>query len=381
MGKEQESSFLNTSLTQKNGKGAEIAPRFFYGVDALAKLFALSGAQLKIFKEVDRYFPVRIPGFYLSLMSSDDPFCPIKRQALPSLEELSGSGHEDPLAENDNSLTPSFIKKYPGRGVFLISSECAMFCRFCNRKRVLGRNVDFESSWDETFECMEKMEDLREVIISGGDPLMQSIDKLYYVLERIRRIRRVRTLRISTRVPVVFPQGISEEFLKILTKFNPLWIVIHINHPREITESFKRIIREIQKKGSPVISQTVLLRGVNDCARTLIELFDGLVSLGIKPYYLFQLDEVIGAQHFKVRLSDGIRIYKTIRKHSSGLAVPNYVVDLSGGLGKVSVTESLIRKNGGVGYFRTDDGKIGKYGDDGYESECKRCGLCVHTEE
>jgi len=376
MGKEQESSFPCASLGHKVVRGGVKPPRFFFSLEELSALFDLPEDIRRDAKKVEEFFPVRIPEFYLNLMNLEDPSCPLKRQAFPSIDELSDSGYVDPLGEEKSSLTMSFIKRYPGRGVFLVSSQCAMFCRFCNRRRLLGMDSELERSWDETFKCMEKLEDLHEVILSGGDPFMQGVEKLRYVLERIKGIRKIRTIRISTRVPVVFPQGVSEELVRTLRMFRPLWIVIHINHPKEVSEEFKKIVRDLQMSGLQILSQTVLLRGVNDCARTLIDLFETLVSLGVKPYYLFQLDEVKGACHFKVKLSQGTKIYRALRMYASGLAIPSYVIDITGGLGKVQVTESIIGRDGKTVLLRTPEGRIGRYSDDGYDSECKKCGLC-----
>lgn len=376
MGKEQESPFSCTSLINERQTRGEDSPRFFNTIEELAKKVRISPELVYTAKKVQSYFPVRIPSFYVKLMDFEDPFCPIKRQAIPSSDELSDSGFLDPLGEEKASLTPSFIKKYRGRGVFLVSSECAMFCRFCNRKRLVGRGFNLEASWEQTFNCIENISDLHEIILSGGDPFMLSPEKLSYILERLLFIKKIKTIRISTRVPVVCPEALREEHIDVLSNFSPIWIVIHINHPKEITEPFKAIIKKFQRIGLTIVSQTVLLRGVNDCAMTLIELFENLVSIGIKPYYLFQLDEVIGAHHFKVRLSHGIKIYKALRKHASGLAVPLYMVDISGGLGKVPVIESIVESKDKIVFFKSFDGKVGPYMDDGYESKCSDCGVC-----
>ncbi|MCS7281630.1 MAG: KamA family radical SAM protein [Desulfobacterota bacterium] len=325
---------------------------------------------------VENLFPMKVPEFYLKLMDLNDPGCPIRRQAIPQVDELDCSGHVDPLGEKNFSLTKSLLKKYPKRAVFLVTSECAMFCRFCNRKRFVGKGIRFEDSWEESFSEMERLEDLEEVILSGGDPLVEDVERLKYVLGRIQKIKRIKIVRISTRVPVVDPETISRELIELLKKFAPLWMIVHINHPREVTQEFKTVVRELAGCGLPILSQTVLLRGVNDCARILIDLFQELVSLGVKPYYLFQLDEVIGARHFKVKIEHGIKIYETLKRLSSGLAIPSYVVDLSGGLGKVPVKEGMLGREGDTVFFRTFDGNVGSYLDDAKESDCIRCGTC-----
>ena len=310
-------------------------------------------------------------------MEKENPRCPIRRQAVPSIEELSGGGGLDPLNESGAAKTPSFIKRYQKRGVFLVNAECAMYCRFCNRRRFVGKGWDPENYREETFQYLEKSDEIEEVIISGGDPFMLSPDEIGYILARLRAIPRIRTIRVSSRIPLVHPAGMGRGHFAALKKASPVWVVIHINHPREISPQFVDVIKRLRGTGAALVSQTVLLRGVNDCPRVIARLFDGLVSCGIKPYYMFQLDEVKGAQHFKVRLSRGIEIMRYLREHCSGLAIPHFALDITGGLGKAPVDHVYVKKR--VGKRVTVEGRSGRTGvylDDGRKSECVKCGLC-----
>ncbi len=310
-------------------------------------------------------------------MEKENPRCPIRRQAVPAIEELSGGGGPDPLDERGASVTSSFIKRYPKRGVFLVNAECAMYCRFCNRRRLVGKGWDPAQYREETLQYLERSDEIEEVIISGGDPFMLSGEELGYILARLRRIPRIKTIRASSRVPLVFPEGMSGRHFAALKKASPVWIVIHINHPREISSEFVEVIKNLRRSGAVIVSQTVLLRGVNDCPHVMARLVEGLVSCGIKPYYLFQLDEVRGAQHFKVRLSRGIEIMRYLREHCSGLAIPHYALDITGGLGKVPVDHTYIRDREGSSVILEGlSGRTGLYHDDGGKSECVKCGLC-----
>jgi lysine 2,3-aminomutase len=358
-------------------EGSSPALPFIYSAEALSKSTLLNPDQKNILKQVCLIHPFRIPPFYLKLMDSSNPFCPIRQQAMPAAEELQGEGDDDPLKENDISVTPVLMKRYPGRAVFLISSECAMYCRFCNRKRVVGKGWDPGEFFEESFRYLSSDTTIREVILSGGDPFMIPPGLLDDILSRLRTMQHIRTIRISTRVPVVDPARMTGKHFRILKKHEPLWIVVHINHPLEVTPEFLENVKRFRSAGSAMISQTVLLRNINDCENILLKLFEALVAAGVKPYYLFQLDEVRGAQHFKVRLEKGIRIMRALRAKASGLAMPQYAVDITGGLGKVPVDYVYLKgRKGKRVYIENLSGVTGAYTDDGQKSRCNKCGLC-----
>jgi lysine 2,3-aminomutase len=327
-------------------------------------------------RRVSAVYPFRVPRFYGSLMERENPSCPLRLQAVPTDAELGRLGATDPLGEGLISVTPSFFQRYPGRGVFLVTAECAMYCRFCNRRRLVGRGFRPQDSREETFAYLEQSDEIREVIVSGGDPLMLQPAELEYVLGRLRKIERIGVVRVSTRVPVVFPEGL-ERHREAIKRHSPLWFVIHINHPREVTPEFRGAVRALREAGIIIVSQTVLLRRVNDCRHILARLFEKLVALGVKPYYLFQLDDVKGATHFKVRLETGIGIMRALRKFASGLCIPQYALDITGGRGKIPLENGYVRGRAGQRVSMENlYGAEGTYMDNGEESTCNDCGVC-----
>ena len=354
---------------------------FIDSVEELSKHLSLEKSAAADIGRVSKLYPFRISGHYLSLVRKQAPFsCAIGRQAIPSAEEFVDDGRLDPLDEKAGLVTPAFIKRYPGRGVFLVSAECAMYCRFCNRRRLVGKGWDPAPFREETLDYLEQQKDIREVIISGGDPLMLPAEELSYILSRLKRMGKA-IIRISTRLPVVCPERVTEAFFQLIGDNAPLWIVIHINHPDEISPEFIAVARRLMRSGAALVSQTVLLRGVNDCPHVLGRLFEGLVSNGIKPYYLFQLDDVRGTNHFKVGLDKGIEIMKTLRKAVSGLAMPCYALDIPGGLGKVPVDHRYVRgRRHGVVRIESPLRGFGTYDDNGAQSRCTNCDVCSLTE-
>ncbi len=319
----------------------------------------------------------KIPRFYLNLIDLKNPLCPIRAQAVPSAMEEEGEGGEDPLNETGVSVTPILLKRHPDRCVFLVSSECAMYCRFCNRRRFAGKGIDPGPCLEESFAYIEGDPLIREVILSGGDPFMLDGNKLRSILKRLRSMRKQLTIRLSTRMPVVYPDGLTASHLKAIQAASPVWVIIHINHPKEVTKEFLGAVRKIRRAGGILVSQTVLLRNVNDCPHVLHRLFGALVEAGVKPYYLFQLDDVRGASHFKVRLDRGREIMAFLRQHASGLAVPKYALDIPGGLGKVPVDEEHVKRaEGTLVRLISPSGETGFYDDNAEESVCMKCGIC-----
>ncbi|MEN6622766.1 MAG: KamA family radical SAM protein, partial [Smithella sp.] len=323
----------------------------------------------------------RISRYYLNLIDFKDPCCPIKGQAIPSTMEAHESGDEDPLHEAKFSATPIVIKRHPDRCVFLVSSECAMYCRFCNRRRFAGKAIDPEPYLEESFSYIENDIHIREVILSGGDPFMLDADKLRSILSRLRSMKKRLTIRVSTRLPVVYPDGLAKGHLKAIQDASPVWVIIHINHPREITKQFLEKVHSLRKSGTAMISQTVLLRNINDCPHVLLKLFESLTEAGIKPYYLFQLDDVKGASHFKVRLARGRQIMAFLNSHASGLAIPRYALDIPGGLGKIPVDSEHVQflEKTTMVKLTSPSGQTGYYNDNAEDSQCMKCGICKTT--
>ena len=375
--KTEEPIYYHFSKLSRNEEGNSVTLPFIDNVHDLAEALALDERLKAEISRVSLIYPLRISSHYLSLIDKEGPsVCPVGRQALPSAEELADTGEVDPLNEKESLKTPVFIKRYPGRGVFLVSAECAMYCRFCNRRRLVGKGWNPALFREETLDYLEEDGEIQEVILSGGDPFMLPSEELAYVLGRLKGMGK-RTVRISTRMPVVAPERLSGDYYEALDRWSPLWVVIHINHPAEITTAFVEAVRSFRKAGASLVSQTVLLRGVNDCPHILGRLFEELVSHGVKPYYLFQFDEVKGACHFKVRIDKAIDIMRTLRKTVTGLAVPHLALDITGGLGKVPLDYRYIKeRRGGAIEVESPLGGLGTYADDGEESRCMGCGLC-----
>jgi lysine 2,3-aminomutase len=362
---------------QEVGGAPGSALPFISNPDELSGFLPLGQEVRNEIVKVSRLYPFRIPEFYARLMDPDDPACPIRLQSVPSILELSGYGQPDPLDEKSIVQAPLFLKRYPKRGVFLVSSQCAMYCRFCNRKRLVGKSAQSASSRDETLRHIEKDGEIREVILSGGDPLMLDSADLNDLLARLRAISHIGIIRLSTRFPVVFPMGIRQEHRAALRNNGPIWTIIHVNHPKEITQEFSEVVRMLRKDGALLLSQTVLLRGINDCHHILAQLFEGLISLGVKPYYLFQMDEVKGTSHFKVPVDAGLTIMRSLRRSVSGLCIPHYVMDVTGGLGKIPLEYNYAREGDG-GNLEIENlwGRKGTYCDSKAPSRCDTCLEC-----
>ena len=349
---------------------------FLSDVGSLSSVIRLDRTSEAEIEAASRVFPFRIPLFYAGLMDLENPLCPIRLQAIPTIEELSGTGVADPLGEERIALTPTFFKRYPGRGVFLAAAECAMYCRFCNRRRLVGRDFDPAVFREKTLAFIEGCGEVREVILSGGDPLMLDPIELDYILSRLRKIGHVKVIRVSSRMPVVFPERV-ELHREVLSRHAPLWFIVHVNHPREVTPEFIEAINGLRDARASCVSQTVLLRRVNDCRHVLARLFELLVDAGVKPYYLFQLDDVTGATHFKVRIGDGLSIMKGLRASVSGLCMPQYALDITGGLGKIPLEGPYLGPKAGDSlHVENIYGERGTYLDDGGESRCNSCGIC-----
>ena len=309
----------------------------------------------------DQGFPLAITPYYLSLCDRDDPNCPIRRQVVPlAAEQESVPGDlRDPLGEEAHEVAPELVQRYPDRALLLVSDRCAVYCRFCTRSRMVGDGGGPRSDarLAAAFAYLETHPDVRDVIVSGGDPLTMATERLLRIIERLRKIPSVETIRLATRVPVALPQRITDELLSALKPHHPLWVMTHFNHPKELTEESRAALCRLADNGFPVMNQTVLLRGVNDDSRILSELFRGLVKVRARPYYLLQADPVRGSGHLRTPLARGIRIAEELQGRLSGIALPKFIVDTPGGFGKVPVgPEWIVHRAPGVTRFRTPRG-------------------------
>ncbi|BDA80927.1 lysine 2,3-aminomutase [Leptospira kobayashii] len=300
----------------------------------------LSEEEESVFQAAQEQFSFSITPYYLSLLHPTDAACPIRKQVLPRSNELIRAENEweDPLAEQVHMPIKGVTHRYPDRAIWYISHVCAVYCRFCTRKRKVSKPTETPNreEWQEALEYFRNHTEIKEVILSGGDPLTLSDQHIDYLLSELSTINHINHLRVHTRYPVTMPMRITDSLCEIFSKYFPLYIVTHFNHPKELTQEVKVAIEKLIRKGNvTVLNQSVLLKGVNDTVETLEELNYKLVRFGIKPYYLHQCDEVYGSSGFVVPIEEGIRLMYAIRGRMSGLTVPNYVKDLTGGGGKV----------------------------------------------
>jgi len=297
-------------------------------------------------KTIDK-FPLSITPYYLSLIDVNDyQNDPIFRQAFPSPKELLVESYDlaDPLAEDKDSPVPCITHRYPDRVLFLISNTCAMYCRHCTRKRKVG-DVDSIPGRSEILQGIEYIRNtpqIRDVLLSGGDPFMLSDEYLDWILSELRAIPHVEVIRIGTRVPVTLPFRVTDELVAVLKKHHPLWVNVQFNHPKELTEFSKTAVAKLADAGIPLGNQSVLLAGINDCPRIMKELVQRLVENRIRPYYLYQCDLSEGISHFRTPVSKGIEIMENLIGHTSGFAVPRYVIDAPGGGGKIPLVPNYL---------------------------------------
>ncbi len=287
------------------------------------------------------HLPVRITPYYTSLIDQFDHNHPIRRVVIPVDNEFIRSIGEDkdPLGEDHQSPVPGIVHRYPDRVLFLTTGFCSTYCRYCTRSRMVGNNRFRVSrlQWEKAIEYIESSKQVRDVLLSGGDPLTLPSADLDYLLSRIRAIPHVEIIRIGTKVPVVLPYRITSRLLRILRKHQPLWMSIHFTHPDELTQETNAACTLLADAGVPMGSQTVLLKGINDDPVTMRKLFTGLLKIRVRPYYLYQCDPIIGSSHFRTPVSKGLEIIESLRGHTSGYAVPHYVIDTPGGGGKIAI--------------------------------------------
>ena len=326
----------------------------------LGELFSLDIAALAA---VTERYPMRITPYYLGLV--EEVGDPIWRQCVPDPAELSEDGLIDPLGEEDLSPVPSVVHRYPDRVVFLASGSCASYCRFCTRKRKVGcrdMNISFREQ-REGIDYIAATPQVRDVILSGGDPLLLPDMVLGDLLNRIHTIPHVETIRIGTRIPVTLPERITDPLCGLLKKFTPLFVNTHFNHPRELTPQAAAACAKLADVGIPLGNQTVLLRGVNDDAETMIALFRGLLRMRVKPYYMHQMDLTRGTGHFRTSVKKGLEIMQALRGPVSGMAIPHYVIDLPGGKGKVPLLPEYVESFGETLLIRSPGGERVGYQD------------------
>jgi lysine 2,3-aminomutase len=316
----------------------------------LSGLRYFSREEAEILTRVTDTYRMSITPYYLSLIRLDDPDDPIARQAIPSPDEYYGMevGEDDPLEEEKDMPVPGLTHRYPDRCLMVVTNFCSLYCRHCTRKRIwpLGETAKTEFEMNKMFHYVKRHEEIRDVIISGGDPLTLPTPRLEFILKGLRKIPHVEIIRIGTRVPVVLPMRIDDELCALLEKYGPIWVNTQFNHPREVTAEARRACDRLLHAGVPVNNQSVLLKGVNDHPEIIRKLNTQLLRAKVRPYYLFQCDMVRGLEHFRTRLSKGIEIMEALRGHTSGLAIPTFVVDVPGGGGKIPLMPNYILSQG-----------------------------------
>ncbi len=311
-------------------------------VDSAKDLVDRFGFNQEMAERLNKLFHIRINPYYLSLIRY--PGDPIWLQCIPDSKELEEDGLlEDPLAEDAHSPVPSIVHRYPDRVLFLTTSQCSMYCRFCTRKRKVGDSTKINMKYlQDGIDYIAQHPQIRDVILSGGDPLMLTDVLLERVLKGLREIPHVEIIRLGTKMPCVLPQRVTPKLCKILRKYHPIYVNTHFNHPWEITPEAKRACEMLADAGIPVGNQSVLMKGVNDDAAVMLELVRKLLAMRVRPYYLYQADVTRGTNYFRTPVSKGLEIMDNLRGHTSGLAIPYYVIDAPGGGGKIPLLPQYV---------------------------------------
>lgn len=340
-----------------------------YSFSQIEKMFGLTKDEEKAKKLGYRKFPISITPYYASLIENKDSTSAVRRAVIPTYQEFEKSygEAEDPLNEDSMSPVPGIVHRYPDRVLFLVTNTCSNMCRYCTRSRMVG-HAEFMVGGSEYFqkaiEYIERNNQIRDVLISGGDPFMLKDEDLIEIVSHLRRIKHVEIIRIGTKIPVVLPYRITSQLVNRLKKFHPLWMSIHFMHPSEITEEVSIACERLADAGIPLGSQTVLLKGINDDVETMKSLVRKLVQIRVRPYYIYQCDPIVGSFHFRTPVSKGLEIIQGLRGHTTGYACPTYVIDAPGGGGKIPLLhETVVGREGDDLLIRNFEGKIFKYPD------------------
>jgi len=335
-------------------------------VETLEKVVKLTDREREEIRQCLGKFTMEITPYYAALMDRDDPFCPVRMQSVPRIAEMHDdpSDMADPLHEDVDSPVPGLTHRYPDRVLLLVTNICSMNCRHCTRRRFVGdTDVDMpEDNVSAAIEYIRNTPTVRDVLLSGGDPFVLPDARLRSILERLRAIPHVEIIRIGTRTPVVLPQRITDDLVGMLKEFHPLWVNVHFNHPKEITAEAKAACERLANAGIPLGNQSVLLRGINDDPIVMKKLVHKLMTVRVRPYYIYQCDLSLGISHFRTSVAKGIEIIESLRGHTTGLAVPTFVVDAPGGGGKIPVMPNyLISMAEGKAILRNYEGVITSY--------------------
>jgi len=334
--------------------------------EQLKLILNLSPEEIEAIEASKGRMATAITPYFAKLMDRNDSNCPIRRQAIPTMAEFHFSPADlmDPCAEDENSPVHGLVHRYPDRALLLVTDKCAVYCRYCTRRRIVGSSEKCitEEDLDEAIAYIQATKKVRDVLISGGDPLLLEDDHLERIIAKVRKVPHVEMVRIGTRVPVTLPQRITPTLASILKKYHPLWISIHFTHPKEVTKEVRRACAILAEAGIPLGSQTVLLRGINDRSVVMKRLMHELLKIRVRPYYIYQCDLAMGTEHFRTPIAVGINIIEKLRGHTTGYAVPSFVIDAPGGGGKIPVGPTyLISQDKGKVVLRNYQGKVFEY--------------------
>lgn len=352
-------------------------------LDQLKQVFDLTLEEEEGIVNCLKNLRMAITPYYATLIDPKDLNCPIRKQAIPTSAELHHGlfDMDDPLHEDKDAPVPGLTHRYPDRVLFLVTDQCSMYCRHCTRRRIAGVHDQARSteSIDRCIQYIRENPVVRDVVLSGGDSFLISDERIEYILKSLRQIEHVEIIRFGTRTPVVLPQRITPQLIEILKRYHPIYVNVHFNHPKEITPEATEACACLADAGIPIGNQSVLLRGVNDCPETLKKLMQQLLKIRVRPYYIYQCDLSQGIEHFRTSVSAGIQAIEYLRGHTSGLAVPTFVVDAPGGGGKIPVMpQYLISQGPGRTILRNYEGVITTYTEPKQmidpEAPCAICG-------
>ncbi|WP_206811689.1 lysine 2,3-aminomutase [Paradesulfitobacterium ferrireducens] len=333
-----------------------------------------------------RSLRMAITPYYASLIDPSDPNCPIRKQAIPTSAELHVGEFDlnDPLHEDMDAPVPGLTHRYPDRVLLLVTDQCSMYCRHCTRRRLAGQTDHPlpEAQLEQALAYIRATPQVRDVLVSGGDPLTLSDERVEHILSSLRSIPHVEIIRLGTRVPVVLPMRITQPLVDMLKKYHPLWVNTHFNHPRELTPEARAALARLADAGIPLGNQSVLLRGINDCPNIMKKLVQELVKNRVRPYYLYQCDLSTGIEHFRTSVAKGIEIMESLRGHTSGLAIPTYVLDAPGGGGKIPLSpQYLISMGAHRVVLRNYEGVSTVYDEPNVLEEKCRCEYCQNEQK
>lgn len=347
----------------------------------LRRIFPVDAATAAVVEKYGSVFRMGITPYFASLIEWENPWCPIKRQMVPLVEEPGDDGADlaDPLNEDGDMPVRGLTHRYPDRVLWLATDECAVFCRYCTRRRLVGsKEENFLAGVDARIAYLEAHPEVRDVLISGGDILTLSDDQIEHLLRRLRSIPHIEIVRLGTRVPVVCPMRVTKELVAMIRKYHPVYVNIHVNHPREMTAEVAAACARMADAGIPLGNQSVLLRGVNDCPHVMKKLVHLLLAARVRPYYIYQCDLSVGLAQFRTSVAKGIEIIESLRGHTTGMAVPTFVVDAPGGGGKIPVGPNyVLSMTQDTIILRNFEGVIAPYHEPhGYASVCGHDAAC-----